>query len=139
MRLLWMLLVLTLLECTCAFMCLPAPTCCTRFHSQIDHDAETEAASEEEAAAEPTGPCPAFAKCDGKWRSKGCDGNGKVLSCDTQLQHYNLTSTTFAACFACAGKVIGGLGALPGLGWLPIKVRGIQCCKSNSFQVLELE
>jgi hypothetical protein len=78
MRLLWILLVLALLEYASAFIALPAPTCFARLHSQTDHEAETEAASEQEAAAEPTGPCPAFAKCDGKWRSKGCDGNGKL-------------------------------------------------------------
>lgn len=41
------------------------------------------------------GPCPNAPKCNGEFRSQGCDGTGKVL---------------------------GGLAAVPGFSWLPVKV-----------------
>mmetsp|Transcript_15873 Transcript_15873/g.23578 ORF Transcript_15873/g.23578 Transcript_15873/m.23578 type:complete len:145 (+) Transcript_15873:17-451(+) len=41
-----------------------------------------------------TCPCPDFSQCDGKWRDKGCDGEGRIL---------------------------GGLGAIPLFNWWPIK------------------
>jgi hypothetical protein len=58
--------------------------------------AEQEDQQQEVLQPPPSGPCPNFPKCSGEYREKGCDGSGRM---------------------------IGGLGAIPGLGWWPIKVR----------------
>lgn len=61
----------------------------------MDVKAESTSADVKDASEVATeGPCPGFPKCDGAYKGKGCVN----------------------------GKIQGGLGTVPGLGWWPIKV-----------------